>query len=136
MQKLKYTVIKSEEQYKQYCETLETLELCRKPGQYEDEIEMLTLLIKTWDEKTYPIPDLDPVQLLHSLMQDHGLTQKEMGEIAGVVKSTISEILNYKRRMSKSVIRNFSEHFKIRQEALNKPYVIKEKRERTEPVAM
>jgi len=56
------------------------------------------------------------------LMEDHGLKQTDLVEIAGVGKSTISEILNYKKKMSKKVIRNLANHFNIQQEALNKPY--------------
>ena len=45
-----------------------------------------------------------------------------MVEITGVGKSTVSEMLNYKKRMSKSVIRNIASYFKIQQEVLNKKY--------------
>lgn len=59
-------------------------------------------------------------------MDDHGLNQTELAEIAGVGKSYMSEILNYKKKMSKDVIRRLASHFKIRQEALNKPYLLKD----------
>lgn len=121
---MKYTVIKSETQYKEYCDRLEHLDFCNHRNQYEDEIELLTLLIRTWDEEKYPFTDTDPVELIKSLMNDHRLTQQELSERTGVVKSTISEILNYKRPMSKDVIRKISHHFKIRQDALSKPYTL------------
>lgn len=89
---------------------------------YWIEIELLTLLIKTWDDEHSEISELDPVQLVKSLMEDYDLTQTDLVDIAGVGKSTISEILNYKKRMSKNVIRNIAKRFKIQQEALNKPY--------------
>ena len=83
---------------------------------------VLYLLIKTWDNEHRTIPEMDPVEFIKSLMEDHGLKQTDLVEIAGVGKSTISEILNYKKRMSKSVIRKIADHFKIQQEALNKAY--------------
>lgn len=55
-------------------------------------------------------------------MDEHSLNQTELAEIAGVGKSYISEILNYKKRMSKKVIQNIATHFKIQQSALNKSY--------------
>jgi len=122
MKALKYTVIKSEEQYYEYCDLLEELDFSDSADDFEDEIELLTLLIKTWDDEHSSVPEMDPVELLLSLMEDHELKPVDMVDIAGVGKSTISGILNYKRRMSKNVIRSIANHFKIQQEALNKPY--------------
>ena len=119
---LKYTVIKTEEQYYEYCDLLEEIDFSDEAEEREDEIELLTLLIKAWDDEHRLTPELDPVQLIKSLMEDHKLSQNDLAEIAGVGKSYISEILNYKKRMSKTIIRNFAEHFKIQQEALNKRY--------------
>jgi len=122
MPDLKYTVIKDEEQYYKYCDVLEELVFSDEAEEREDEIELLTLLIRTWDDEHRLAPELDPVQLIKSLMEDHKLSQNDLAKIAEVGKSYISEILNYKKRMSKKVIRNLAEHFKIRQEALNKHY--------------
>ncbi len=125
---LKYKVIQLEEQYEEYCDILEELVLGEENEDRQDEIELLTLLIEDWDERHRLAPELDPIELLQSLMDDHGLNQNELAEIAGVGKSYISEILNYKKRMSKKVIRNIADYFKIRQEALNKPYKLDEER--------
>ena len=122
---LKYTVIKSKEQYYEYCDLLEELDFSEDADDFEDEIELLTLLIKTWDEEHNNVPEMDPVQLINALMVDHGLKSKDLVGIAGVGKSTVSGILNYKRPMSKAVIRRIASHFKIQQEALNKPYRLK-----------
>lgn len=123
MSELKYTVIKDDAQYYKYCDRLE--ELVSSGMKSEDavnEYDLLYLLIKNWDDAHRSIPELDPVELIKSLMEDHNLKQTDLVDIAGVGKSTISEILNYKKRMSKNVIRNLANHFKIQQEALNKTY--------------
>ncbi|MDZ7758088.1 helix-turn-helix domain-containing protein [Rhodohalobacter sp.] len=122
MADLTYTVIKNEEQYYEYCEILEELVFGDEVEEREDEIELLTLLIRTWDDEHRLAKEMDPVELIKSLKQDHELSQNNLAEIAGVGKSYISEILNYKKRMSKNVIRNLANHFKIQQEALNKHY--------------
>lgn len=123
MSDLKYTVIKNDEQYYEYCERLEELVSSGLESENAvDEYELLYLLIKTWDDQHHLAPELDPVQLIKSLMQDHKLSQNDLAKIAEVGKSYISEILNYKKRMSKDVIRNIANHFKIQQEALNKHY--------------
>jgi len=122
MSDLKYTVIVNEEQYYEYCYLLEDMVFSEDADDLQDQIDLLTLLIETWDRDNSEVPDLDPVELIKSLMDDHDLKQTDLVEVAGVGKSTISEILNYKKRMSKKVIRNLANHFKIQQEALNKSY--------------
>jgi len=119
---LKYTVIKTEEQYYEYCNLLEEIDFSDEAEEREDEIELLTLLIRTWDDEYRLAKEMDPVELIKSLKQDHELSQNDLAEIAGIGKSYVSEILNYKKRMSKNVIRNLANHFKIQQEALNKHY--------------
>jgi len=129
MNTLKYTVIKTEKQYDEYCNILEDLVFGEKElvldDDKQDEIELLTLLIEDWDEKQRSSSVTDPVELIKSLMKDHNLNQQDLSEIAGVGKSYISEILNYKKRMSKKVIRHLADYFKIRQDALNRDYKLR-----------
>jgi len=123
--KLKYTVIRSRTQYKQYCSLLE--ELLERPGNrnLKDEIDLLTLLIAKWDEQHSVFSDLDPVQLMRSLITDHQLKSKDLVTILGVSKGCISDILNYKKGFSKESIRILSAHFKLNQAAFNRPYSLR-----------
>jgi HTH-type transcriptional regulator/antitoxin HigA len=128
---LTYTVIKSDEQYDEYCAILEDLVSSGLDGKEEkDEYELLHLLISDWDDKHKLGPELDPVELIKSFMDDHKLSQNELAGIAGIGKSYISEILNYKKQMSKKVIRNLANHFKIQQAILNKPYRLEVEKEK------
>ncbi len=129
MNNLKYKVIKTDEQYFKYCKIYKDLVFSDNSEDKNEEIELLWLLIKDWDEKHRLGPKLDPVELVKAFMDDHGLNQTELAEIAGIGKSYMSEILNYKKKMSKKVIRNIAGYFKIQQEALNKPYHIKKEKQ-------
>lgn len=123
MSGLKYTVIKNKRQYNRYCRKVEELlDTGSKARAIEDEIELLTLLIETWDEAHSTLKDVDPIRLLQSFMEDHGLKAKDMVELLGVSKGYVSDILNYKKGLSKEVIRKLSKHFKVQQEAFNRPY--------------
>jgi HTH-type transcriptional regulator / antitoxin HigA len=121
MDSLKYTVIKTEEQYYEYCDILEDL-VSNEDQNYEEEIELLDLLIEKWDRDHTNFNEPDPVKLLKSLMKDHGLKSKDLVEIVGLSKGTISKILNYQKGFSKETIRKLSAHFKLYQEAFNRPY--------------
>jgi HTH-type transcriptional regulator / antitoxin HigA len=122
MSDLKYTVIKNEQQYFTYCEALESLVFREDVAKYGDEIELLSLLIKNWDDSHSHKSELNPVEFLRYLMETNKVSQNQLATIAGVGKSYISEILNYKKYMSKDVIRRIASHFKVQQEALNKEY--------------
>ena len=126
MEVLKFKVISSNTQYKKYSKILENLILSKfKTKNLNDEIALLTLLIEKWDNDHNSFNDLDPVQLLHSLMDSHQLKAKNLVDMLGVSKSYVSEILNYRKGFSKLVIRKLAIHFKISQEAFNRPYVLK-----------
>jgi len=122
METLKYKVIKSEEQYWDYCNQLEVLVSGTQNDFSEDEIELLTILIEKWDDEHSTLDGADPVELLRYLMEENKLKAKDIAEIAGVGKSTISEILHYRKGFSKEIIRNLADRFKLRQEAFNRPY--------------
>jgi len=121
---LRYTVIKSKRQYKEYTRILEDLVYAdfKSKEMRDEKIELLTLLIERWDEEHNTFDDVDPVALLRALLKEHNLKAKDLVEMLGVSKGLVGDILNYKKAMSKEIIRKPSEHFKLFQEAFNRPY--------------
>jgi HTH-type transcriptional regulator/antitoxin HigA len=128
MEVLKYKVIKSATQYNKYCKALEALTDVARPGRAQkDEIELLTLLIETWDAAHTTFSDLDPIALLTGLMDEHRLKPKDLVTILGISKGIVSEILHYKKGLSKESIRKLAAYFELSQEAFNRPYPLKDK---------
>ncbi len=119
---LKYTVIKDKSQYDQYCRQLEELLEGEQNEAVQDEIDLLTLLIEKFDEAHNTFMETDPIALLRSFMADRGLKSQRLAEILGVSKGYVSDILNYKKGLSKEVIRKLADYFKVRQEAFNRSY--------------
>jgi len=119
---LKYKIIHNREQYYDYCNLLE--HLVDNNGD-EDEVELLTLLIHKWDDEQRSGTSFDPVRLLRALMEEHGLKAKDLATVLGVGKGLTSDILNYKKGLSKAVIRTLAAHFKLSQEAFNRPYQLR-----------
>jgi HTH-type transcriptional regulator/antitoxin HigA len=123
METLKYKVITSKVQYAAYCNALEALVFSgAKDRITKDEIALLTLLIEKWDAEHNSFDDLDPIQLLRSLMEEQHLKAKDLVAMLGISKGYASDILNYKKGLSKEVIRKLATHFKVSQEAFNRPY--------------
>lgn len=126
MKTLPYKIIKNKTQYKAYCKVLESLVISSpKTKPVKEEIELLTLLIEKWDEEHNSFDELDPVELIRSLMEEHHLKAKDLSIISGLSKGLISDILNYKKGLSKEMIRILSAYFKVSQEAFNRPYALK-----------
>jgi HTH-type transcriptional regulator/antitoxin HigA len=68
--------------------------------------------------------DSNPIELLRSLMTENNLKSKDLVEILGLSKGTVSKILNYHKGLSKETIRRLADYFKLSQEAFNRPYRI------------
>jgi HTH-type transcriptional regulator/antitoxin HigA len=123
MAALKYTIIKNKSQYKDYSNKLEELVFsASKNKAAKDEIDLLTLLIEKWDDEHNSFHEVDPVTLLKSFMEEQNMKATDLVDLLGVSKGYVSEILNYKKGMSKEVIRKLAERFKVSHEAFNRAY--------------
>ena len=123
MEALKYKVIASDKQYDKYCNTLEELVFSSpKTKANKEEIALLTLLIEKYDEAHSTFELSDPIELLKSLMKDHKMKAVNVANLLDVSEGLVSDILNYKKGLSKETIRVLSERFKLNQEAFNRPY--------------
>ena len=123
MEALPYTVISSQNQYNAYCERLADLIRIKNKTRAElDTISLLGLLIKRWDEEQRPLSDGDSVEFLRSLMKQNNIKASDLAAGVGISKSLLSDILHYRRRLSREVIRKLASRFNVSQELLNKPY--------------
>ena len=127
METLKFKVIKTAKQYNEYCRILHDLDFLnkQKTTNIKDEIDLLTVLIEKYDDEHNIFNDLNPVELLRSLMQDHQLKSIDLARQLKVSPGLISDIINYKKGFSKDIIRQLASLFKLSQEAFNKPYQLK-----------
>ena len=96
-----------------------------KDRETKDKIALLELLIEKWEKENLLIADIDPIELLLSLMEEHELKAKDLVQIIGKSKGFISDILHYKKGISKDVIRSLAGYFKIDQEGFNRPYKLR-----------
>lgn len=128
MDKLKYTVIKSEKQYYKYCKILE--DLVFSESEETDEIELLEALIFLYDQENKSLLDevgLDPIQLLKAIQKEHRLTGRDLAKILDVSEGLVSDILNYKKTISKANAKTLATHFKLQVDAFLKPYELENK---------
>jgi len=128
MENLQYKLIKTTGQYKEYCNLLEEFVAIKKKTRYQqDTVDLLTLLVEKWDEAHNTFSNADPVELLDYLMKENKLKAVDLAGELEVSKSLISDILHYRRGLSRGIIRKLSHRFKVSQELFNKPYKLASK---------
>jgi HTH-type transcriptional regulator/antitoxin HigA len=123
---MKYKIIKNKTQYNTYCKILELLVFkSSRSKAIKEEIELLTFLIEKWDTEHFIYSAKNPIEILKLLMIENHLISKDLSKILGVSKGLISDILHYKKGLSKDNIRILAAYFKISQEVLNREYKLK-----------
>ena len=97
-----------------------------------DEIEILALLIESYEEKNFPMDKPDPIEAIKFRMDQMGLKQKDIAEFIGS-KSKVSEVLNGKIPLSIKMIRRLHYGLGIPAETLiqepNLEYKVKESKD-------
>jgi HTH-type transcriptional regulator/antitoxin HigA len=79
----------------------------------KDYLEVLGLLVADYEDSIYDHPDFTPVERLRYLMEEHSLTQAALARRAGFAVTSLSEILNGKRRISPTIRARFAECFGV-----------------------
>ncbi len=82
-----------------------------------DELEVLVVLVEAYEQEHYPIDPPDPVETVLAAMEERGATRGELAKILGGA-SRVSEFLNRKRNLTKSMIRRLHEEWSIPLEVL------------------
>ena len=73
---------------------------------------LLATLVKEYDERTYPLPPVDPIGMIQFLMEQRDLRAADLTPIFGA-RSIASLVLNGKRELSKAHIRKLAEFFHV-----------------------
>jgi len=110
--KFELAILKSKKDYENALRRMEEI-FEAKPNTVEGkEAELLALLIETYEEEHFEIDLPDPIEAIKIRMQEMDLKQKDLIGIIGS-KGIISEVLNRKRKLTVSMIRNLSQSLHI-----------------------
>ena len=84
-----------------------------QPGSRAFELlEVLSILADDYENKVYPMPTLDPVEAIKLQMEELALTPQDVAPYFGGA-NRVSEVLNRKRRLTLTMIRQISQHLHI-----------------------
>ena len=113
--------IKTEKDYNQALERLETIFDAKLGSAEGDELEVLGILIDRYENEHFPIGLPDPIEAIKFRMEQMGYNQNDLANIVGL-KSRASEILNRKRKLSLEMIRQLHERLNIPTDVLIQTY--------------
>ena len=122
---MKYKRIHGLDQYNEYCNVYERFVL-KDSGKHAEEVDLLELLIEDFDNRTIALigksDDMNPVEVLQYLIDENNISKAELARQLNVSRQLITEIINYKRNISKKMIMKLSERFKMRPIAFSREY--------------
>ena len=85
-----------------------------------DRFEVLSSLIKEYEDRHFAPPRSDPVDVLHFAIESMGKSQAELASLIG--RNRASEVLNRVRPLTLEMIRTISKEWNIPIEALASQY--------------
>lgn len=106
-------LIHSDKELAEYTEAL--FELTAKEERTADEeeaIELMTVLIERYESERYPVPEAEPVEVLRFLLEQNGLSQRDVAPELGS-ESTVSLVLSGKRQLNRDHIARLSRRFNV-----------------------
>src|ERR1700744_3759532 len=93
-----------------------------KPGTPEsDEADVLSLLIKEYEDKYFVIEAPSPIDAIKYRMEQQGLTNKDLAKILGY-KSRVSDIFRKNRKLNLAMVRKLHDALHIPLQSLVKEY--------------
>ena len=89
-----------------------------------DELEVLSLLVEEYEKKHIDVPQVDPVSVLHHVMEVRALTRKDLEPFIGS-RARVAEVLNRVRPLSLEMIRRLAAGLNLPADLLIAGYALK-----------
>jgi len=109
--------IKTESDYEQALSEVEKLWGSEEDSKKGDKLDVLLVLIENYENEHHPINPPDPIDAIKFRMEQMNLSRKDLEKYIGP-RGRASEILNRRRGLSISMIRNLHTNLHIPLESL------------------
>lgn len=105
-------IIKTEDQYEATLSRVDEI-FDAIPGTPEgDELELLLLVIKDYEDRHYPVPVPDAIEVIKLKMMEAGLKAADIEPLIGK-KSYVSKVMNRKKPLTADMMRALHKHLGI-----------------------
>ena len=120
--KTKIEIIKTKKQYNSALQRFEEIFLAEEGTEESNEADVLSLLIKDYEDKHFVINAPDPIEAIKYRMEKQGLTRKDLAKVLG--NNRVTDLFNKHRALNLNQIRQLHEQWKMPLETLVKKYAI------------
>ncbi len=90
-----------------------------------DRLEVLAMLVETYEKAHFPIELPDPIGFLEYVMDTRGLTRKDLEQYIGP-RGRVADIMNRTRPLSVSMIRRLCGGLGLPADVLIQPYALRD----------
>lgn len=86
-----------------------------------DRLDVLAMLVESYERQHFPIADPDPIEFLNHVMESRGIVRKDLEAYIGP-RGRVADILNRTRPLTLEMIRRLADGLQLPAEVLIKPY--------------
>lgn len=115
-------------------EEIERLWGAKSGSRNGDKLEVLVILVETYENSRWPVEAADPIETLKAHMEMTGRTQADLASLLGS-RSRASEILSRRRLLTLSMVHKISREWHLPAEVLVQPYRLKTRRAKAAQLA-
>jgi HTH-type transcriptional regulator/antitoxin HigA len=87
-----------------------------------DRLDILATLVEAYEERRWPVEELDPVEAIEAAMKHEGRSRSDLAAVIG--QSRASEILQRKRPLTLPMIRKIAAAWHVPERVLVKDYAL------------
>ena len=109
---MNWKVLKTEEDYNNASMRLMEIFHANPNTPESDELDLLMVLVKDYDDKHYQLPELDALEVIKYKMEEMGMKAKDLEPIIGS-KGHVSAILSGKREITLKMAQKLKNYFSI-----------------------
>ncbi|MEO5650439.1 MAG: helix-turn-helix domain-containing protein [Ginsengibacter sp.] len=114
-------IIRTKKDYFRALERFEEIFQAKAGTSESDEADVLSLLIKAYEDKNFVIESSSPLEAIRYRMKEQGLSNSDLAAILGF-KSRVTDIFNKNRKLSLGMIRKLNQQLHIPLETLVREY--------------
>jgi HTH-type transcriptional regulator/antitoxin HigA len=109
---MKWKVLKTEKDYEKAAKRMMKIFHTEDEGPLLDELELLIVLIKDYDDRNYPFLNMDPLQVIIHKMNEMGIKAKDLVPLIGS-KGHVSAVLSGKREITLKMAQRLRDFFQL-----------------------
>ena len=109
---MNWKIIKTESEHKRALKRAMEIFHAEPNTPEDDELGVLLLLIKDYEDRTVKMPELDVLEVIKDKMQEQGLKNKDLEPLIGS-KGHVSSILSGRREITLKMAQKLKDYFNL-----------------------